>query len=105
MAETVTPPIPTSTSGTTYPLPDAPFGLDMSFAQPSFHTNPIDLSLDQALGLDLAPGYDYGFPSDSGFGVDITMGLDMMSGQVEMVPRQKTKKLAWVEINKLIDGE
>jgi hypothetical protein len=77
----------------------------MSFAQPSFHTNPVDLSLDQALGLDLAPGYDYGFPSSSGYGMDVAMGLDMMGSEVEELRREKTKKVAWVEIKRLIDGK
>jgi hypothetical protein len=77
----------------------------MSFAQPSFHTNPIDLSLDQALGLDLAPGYDYGFSSNSGYGMDMTMGLDIMGSGVEELRREKTKKVAWVEIKRLIDGK
>jgi hypothetical protein len=72
----------------------------MSFSGPAFNTN-IDLSFDQTLGLDLAPGYDYGFSSDNAFNV---FGLDMMR-DVEMVPRQKKKKVAWVEVNKLIDGE
>ena len=81
-----------------------PFGLDMPFTQSSFHPNPIDLSFDQTLGLDLAPGYDYGFPTDSGLGAGMTLGLDMM-GEIEVVPRQRKKKVAWVEVNRLIDGE
>jgi hypothetical protein len=94
-AESITPP-----TTSTYSLPDSPFGLDMSFSTPAFNTN-IDLSFDQTLGLDLAPGYDYGFSTDNAFNV---FGLDMMR-DVEMVPRQKKKKVAWVEVNKLIDGE
>lgn len=89
---------------TSYPVPDAPFGLDMSFVAPVFASNPVDLSFDQTLGLDLAPGYDYGFPSSSGFNVDMNLGMDLM-GEVEVVPRQKKKKVAWVEVNILIDGE
>jgi hypothetical protein len=89
---------------TTYPVPDPPFGLDMAFAAPVFASDPVDLSFDQTLGLDLAPGYDYGFPSSSGFNVDMNLGLDLM-GEVEVVPRQKKKKVAWVEVNIMIDGE
>jgi hypothetical protein len=77
----------------------------MSFAQTSFHTNQIDLSFDQTLGLDLAPGYDYGFPSGSSYAMDTTLGLDMMGRGVEEVPRQKKKKVAWVEVKRLIDGK
>jgi hypothetical protein len=77
----------------------------MSFAQPPFRTDPIDLSLDQALGLDLAPGYDYGFSSGSDYGMDTTLGLDMLGSGVGELPRQKTKKVAWVEIKRLIDGK
>lgn len=87
---------------TNYPLPDPPFGLDMSFTAPVFTSNPVDLSFDQTLGLDLAPGYDYGFPSSSGFNVNMNMGMDLM-GEVEVVPRQRKKKVAWVEVNILID--
>jgi hypothetical protein len=76
----------------------------MSFTQPSLHTNPINFSFDQTLGLDLASGYDYDFPDDGGYRVDTALGLDMM-GEVEVVPRQKKKKIAWVEIKSLIDGE
>lgn len=89
---------------TTYPVPDPPFGLDMSFAAPVFASNPVDLSFDQTLGLDLAPGYDYGFQNSSGFNVDMNLGMDLM-GEVEVVPRQKKKKVAWVEVNIMIDGE
>lgn len=94
LLESVTPP-----TTNTYSLPDPPFGLDMSFSTPAFNSN-IDLSFDQTLGLDLAPGYDYGFSTDNAFTV---FGLDMMR-DVEMVPRPK-KKVGWVEVNKLIDGE
>ncbi|KAH7390827.1 hypothetical protein DE146DRAFT_144541 [Phaeosphaeria sp. MPI-PUGE-AT-0046c] len=87
---------------TSYPVPDPPFGLDMSFAAPAFAPNHIDLSFDQTLGLDLAPGYDYGFPSNSGFNADMNLGMDLMS-EVEVVPRQKKKKVAWLEVNMLID--
>lgn len=89
---------------TSYPMPEPPFGLDMSFAAPAFPSNPIDLSFDQTLGLDLAPGYDYGFPSNNNFNVNMNLGMDLM-GEVEDLPRQKKKKVAWVEVNILIDGE
>ncbi|KAF1914393.1 hypothetical protein BDU57DRAFT_454768, partial [Ampelomyces quisqualis] len=82
-----------------YSLPDSALGLDMSFGSPAFNSNNIDLSVDQTLGLDLAPGYDYGFSSDNVFNV---FGLDIM-GDVEVVPMQKKKKVAWVEVSKLID--
>jgi hypothetical protein len=88
---------------TVFPVPDAPFGLDMSFAMPSSNSNLVDLSFDQTLGLDLAPGYDYGFPMDSGFGENMSLGLDLL-GEVELVPRKK-KKVTWVEMNKLIEGK
>jgi hypothetical protein len=94
--ESTTPPI------TTYPDPNIPFGLDMSFAVPSF--NSIDLSFDQTLGLDLAPEYDYSFPIDNGFVENMSLGLDTM-GEVELLPRKKKKKVAWVEVSKIIDGK
>jgi hypothetical protein len=80
------------------------FGLDLSYNVPSFQSHHLNLSFDQTLGLDLAPNYDYGFPVDNGFGVDMNLGLDLM-GEVEVVPRQKKKKLALVEVDRLIDGE
>jgi hypothetical protein len=75
----------------------------MSFATPSSNSNLVDLSFDQTLGLDLAPGYDYGFPMDSGFGGNMSLGLDFM-GEVELMPRKK-KKVAWMEVNKMIGGK
>jgi hypothetical protein len=95
------------TESITPPFPDAPFGLDMSFASgPNPNFSNLDLSFDQTLGLDLAPGYDYGFPShgSGGFGIDMHLGLDMM-GEVEMLPRQRKNKVAWLEVGTLIDGE
>ncbi|KAF2820274.1 hypothetical protein CC86DRAFT_119051 [Ophiobolus disseminans] len=100
-----------------YNLPEAPFGLDMGFspaAAPFATHNNIDvsklaninLSFDQTLGLDLAPGFDYGFRPDSGFNVGMNLGLDIMSAnEAERLPvvRQKTKKMAWLEVNKLVD--
>jgi len=98
--ETMTP--PSTTHG--YSNSNASLGLDMSFAQPSYQTNTAGLAFDQNLGLDLSPGYDYQFTNTGGFGVDMNLGLDMI-GEVEVVPRQKRKKVAWVEISKVIDGE
>jgi hypothetical protein len=97
-SETLTPPT------TTYPIPDAHYGLDMSFAVPSFNTNSVDLSFDQTLGLDLAPGYNYSYAMDSGFAGNMNLGLDLM-GEVELVPRRKKKKVAWVEMSKLTEGK
>jgi hypothetical protein len=100
----ITESITTPDTTTTYSLPDAPYGLDMSFTQPSYPTNPIDLSFDQTLGLDLAPGYDYGFSSNRGLGADMALLLNM-PGEVEVLPRQMKKRIAWVEVNPLIDGK
>jgi hypothetical protein len=104
-----------------YNLPDAPFGLDMSFSSSNISTfadnsahndfprfPDIDLSFDQTLGLDLAPGFGYGFPTNSALGIGISLGLDMMGAhEAEVLPvvRQKRKKMAWLEVNKLLDGE
>jgi hypothetical protein len=86
----------------TSPFPDPPFGLDMSFSNPPHATNPafsnMDLSFDQTLGLDLAPGYDYTYPS---FNVDMNLGLDLVGGQAV----RRKKKMAWLEVERLIDGE
>jgi hypothetical protein len=93
----------TQAESVTPPFADAPFGLDMSFSNPPHPTNSpfsnIDLSFDQTLGLDLAPGYDYSYPS---FNVDMNLGLDLMGGQVA---RRTKKKTAWLEVERLIDGE
>jgi hypothetical protein len=78
--------------------------MDMSYSVPLFPSNPVDLSFDQTLGLDLAPNFDYGFPVENGLGVNVNLGMDLM-GEVEVVPRQKKKKLAWVEVDRLIDGK
>ncbi|KAF9691902.1 hypothetical protein EKO04_009871 [Ascochyta lentis] len=61
-----------------------------------------DLSFDQTLGLDLAPSFDMGFAGSSGHG---TLGLSVM-GETERLAfvRQKPKKLAWVDVSKLIDS-
>jgi len=63
----------------------------------------IDMSFDQTLGLDLAPGFDYGFPTaaDNSFGADMDLGLDTMLPVV----KQKRKKVAWLEVNRLVDGK
>ncbi|KAH5115094.1 hypothetical protein HBH71_139370 [Parastagonospora nodorum] len=98
VGDTMTPPSTTHE----YPNPNASFGLDMSFAQPSYQSNTAGLAFNQNLGLNLSPGYDYQFTDASSFGVNMNLGLDMMS-EVEVVPRQKRKKVAWVEITKLID--
>jgi hypothetical protein len=87
----------------TPPFSNVPFGLDMPLSNPPHAMNPafsnMDVSFDQTLGLDLAPGYDYIYPS---FDVDTNMGLDLMGGQA--VKRTK-KKMAWLEVERLIDGE
>lgn len=62
------------------------------------------MSFDQTLGLDLAPGFDYGFPdvADNAFGsVDMDLAMDV----VMPVVKQKRKKVAWLEVNRLVDGE
>ncbi|KAF2030535.1 hypothetical protein EK21DRAFT_65189 [Setomelanomma holmii] len=93
-----------------YNVPDAPFGLDMSFQTPPYphgnndfsKFNEIDLSFDQTLGLDLAPGYDYGFSADSY--ADTNLGLDMM-GPNEPLPivKQKRKKSVMIDVSTLIN--
>jgi hypothetical protein len=87
----------------TPPFSNVPFGLDMSLSNPPHAMNPafsnMDVSFDQTLGLDLAPGYDYTYPS---FDVDTNMGLDLMGGQAV---RRTKKKMAWLEVERLIDGE
>lgn len=93
---------PSTTNG--YPNPNATLGLDMSHIQPSYQSNTVGLTFDQNLGLNLSPGYDCQFNNTNGCGVDMTLGLDMMS-EFEVVPRQKEKKVAWVEISKVIDGK
>jgi hypothetical protein len=95
IVDTSTPPT------TTYTIPDTPYGLDMSFAPPSFDATPVDLSFDQALGLDLDPGYNYSYSVDNEF---MSLGLNPM-GEIELVPRRKKKKVAWVEVSKLIEGK
>jgi hypothetical protein len=82
---------------------NSPFGLDMSLPNPSISTNPnfstMDLSFGQTLGLDLAPGYNYNYPP---LNADMDLGLDLMGGEIV---RQRRKRVAWIEVEKLIDGE
>lgn len=87
------------------------YGLDMPFNNaptPNLLTvpsrpNTIDLSFDQTLGLDLAPGFGLGFAGNNGYS---TLGLNMM-GEAEQLPviKQKPKKVAWVDVSKLIDSK
>lgn len=95
----------------TYNLFEPPYGLDMAFNNaptPNLLTVPsrpnlIDLSFEQTLGLDLAPGFGPGFVGNSGYS---TLGLNMM-GEAERLPvvKQKPKKVAWVDVSKLIDSK
>jgi hypothetical protein len=73
-----------------------------NFAAPA-RPNLIDLSFDQTLGLDLAPGFGMGFDGNGGYSA---LGLDMM-GDTEQLPiiRQKPKKVAWVDVSKLVDSK
>ncbi|KAF1923656.1 uncharacterized protein M421DRAFT_306905 [Didymella exigua CBS 183.55] len=85
------------------------YGLDMSFNNtptPNFLAVPnrpslIDLSFDQTLGLDLAPGFGLGFDGNDGYN---TLSFNTM-GEAEQLPvvKQKPKKVAWVDVSKLID--
>lgn len=101
-----TPPAPP-----TYNAFQPSFGLPMSldsgpmansFPAPTKHSLP-EVSFDQTLGLDLAPGFDMGFAGRTGYGM---LGLDMM-GEAEQVPtvKQKAKKAAWVDVQKLMDSK
>lgn len=84
-----------------------PISLDSGPMSNSFLTPPKpnlhEVSFDQTLGLDLAPGFDMGFAGRSGYGM---LGLDMM-GEAEQLstPKQKPKKAAWVDVQKLIDSK
>jgi hypothetical protein len=75
----------------------------MSFPNVSHSTNPsfsnLDLSFDQTLGLDLAPGYNFSYPA---LNTDMDLGLDLMGGEVV---KQRRKRVAWIEVEKLINGE
>lgn len=90
---------------------ESSYGVDMRFnntatqslvAAPA-RSNLIDVSFDQTLGLDLAPGFGLGFDGNSGYS---SLGLDMM-GDVEQMPmvKQKPKKVAWVDVSKLVDSK
>lgn len=102
----LTPPIPHS-----FGAFEPSYGLDLAFNNvptPNFvpampKQSLSELSFDQTLGLDLAPSFDMGFSGNSGYS---TLGLDMM-GESDQLPlvRQKTKKVAWVDVQKLIESE
>lgn len=91
------PPIPPSSSSiqTSY-RPDMRFN-----NMPA--SNFTDLSFDQTLGLDLAPGFGLGFGGHGGY---TSLSLDMM-GDTEQFPivKQKPKKVAWVDVSKLIESK
>lgn len=86
-------------------------GLDMpvrialasTFLPPPPKHNLLGLSFDQTLGLDLAPDVDLGFVGSSGFNL---AGLNTM-GEAEQLPvvKQKAKRVALVDVQKLIDSE
>ncbi|KAF3041752.1 hypothetical protein E8E12_008802 [Didymella heteroderae] len=98
------PPIPSSFNSF-----EPSYGLDMRFSNApasNFIAAParpglIDLSYDQTLGLDLAPDFSIGFDCNGSYS---TLGLDMMN-DVEQLPvvKQKPKKVAWVDVSKLVD--
>ena len=104
-SDTATPPAPQ-----TFNAFEPSYGLDMSFNDAPTPICPpapskeslLDLSFDQMLGLDLAPGSGMGFAGNSGYN---TFGLNMR-GETEQlsVVKQKPKKVAWVDIQKLIDS-
>ena len=106
ISDTATPPIP-PTFGSFEPS----YGLDMSFNNaptPNYLPAPpkhnlLDLSFDQTLGLDLAPAFGMGFTGDSGYS---TLGLSVMD-EAEQLPvvKQKPKKVAWVDVQKLIKSK
>jgi hypothetical protein len=84
-----------------------PMSLDSGPISNSFPAPPkhglAEVSFDQTLGLDLAPGFDMGFGGRSGYNM---LGLNMM-GEAEQLPtvKQKAKKAAWVDVQKLIDSK
>jgi hypothetical protein len=99
------PPIPSSFSSF-----EPSYGLDARFnnaaasnlAAPA-RPNLIDLSFNQTLGLDLAPGFGIGFDGNGGYSA---LGLDMMGDTEQLsVVRQKPKKVAWVDVSKLVDSK
>lgn len=87
------------------------YGLDMLFGSaPTLNylsatpkQSLLDLSFDQALGLDLAPGFDMGFAGSSEYS---TLGLNTI-GESDQLPvvRQRQKRVAWVDVQKMIDSE
>jgi hypothetical protein len=99
----------------TPPIPQAfnelkpSYGLDMAFHNvpiPNFPQAPpkqslLDLSFDQTLGLDLAPGFDMGFAGNDGYNM---LNMNMMD-ETERLPvvRQKQKKVALVDVTKLVN--
>lgn len=100
-----------------YNLPTtAPYGMDMNFNQVPTSAFPgeypklvnFDISFDQTLGLDLAPGYDYGYAGNNAMNISgMDLGLGMMGASPESLPlvRQTRKKIAWLDITRLIDGK
>ncbi|KAF3038213.1 hypothetical protein E8E11_004973 [Didymella keratinophila] len=97
------PPIPSSFSsfGHSYGL-NARFNntTASNLAAPT-RPNLIDLSFDQTLGLDLAPGHGIGFDGNGGYSA---LGLDVMGDTEQLhVVRQKPKKVAWIDVSKLVD--
>lgn len=107
-SDNATPPAPVPQTFNAF---EPPYGLDMSFGNAStsnFLSVPpkqslLDLSFDQTLGLDLAPGFDMGFAESSGYN---TLGLNTMN-ETEQLPvvKQRPKKVAWVDVQKLIDSK
>lgn len=106
ISDASTPPAPQ-----TFRAPQPAYGLQIptnNATVPNFFPNlpkqdRLEISFDQTLGLDLAPGYDMGFAGTSAYS---TLGLNM-NGQTEQQPviKQKTKKLAWVDVEKMIDSK
>lgn len=86
------------------------YGLDMTLNNaptPDLSQGPLkepllDLSYDQTLGLDLAPGFDMGFAGNHAYSM---LNLNMMETEQLPVVSQKKKRLAWVDISKLIDSK
>jgi hypothetical protein len=87
------------------------YGLDMPFsnttppslAAVSARASLVDLSFDQTLGLDLAPGFGLGFDGNGGYS---TLGFNMMGDAENIRPvKQKPRKVAWVDVSKLMDSE
>lgn len=87
--------------------PEAPFGLDMLHATGPIPTHQnkhskvanLDMSFDQTLGLDLAPGLDFSVQN-----FDVHTGWTSES-EANPTAMQKSKKMAWIEVPKLINSE